>query len=77
METTDFLQLLKKAMADEIEAQRLYVAMLMLAPDKSDKEKILELFKDESDHSAILESMTMKYTTGENDGPAERIEGVE
>lgn len=77
METTDFLQLLKKAMADEIEAQRLYVAMLMFAPDESDKEKILELFKDESDHSAILESMTIKYTTGENDGPAERIEGVE
>ena len=56
------MQLLQKAMAEEIEAQRLYVALLVLAPEE-DKDQLVELFKDESDHSAILEDMVIKYTT--------------
>lgn len=70
------MQLLQKAMAEEIEAQRLYVALLVLAPEE-DKDQLMELFKDESDHSAILEDMVIKYTTNQPGVVAERIGGVE
>lgn len=73
---TDYMQLLQKALAEEIEAQRLYVAMLVLAPEE-DRAQLLELFKDESDHSAILEDMVIKYTTSQPGTVAERIGGVE
>lgn len=71
-----YMQLLQKAMAEEIEAQRLYVALLVLAPEE-DKDQLMELFKDESDHSAILEDMAIKYTTNQPGVVAERIGGVE
>lgn len=71
-----YMQLLQKAMAEEIEAQRLYVALLVLAPEE-DKDQLMELFKDESDHSAILEDMVIKYTTRQPGTVAERIGGVE
>lgn len=71
-----YMQLLQKAMAEEIEAQRLYVALLVLAPEE-DKDQLMELFKDESDHSAILEDMVIKYTTSQPSTVAERIGGVE
>lgn len=71
-----YMQLLQKAMAEEIEAQRLYVALLVLAPEE-DKDQLMELFKDESDHSAILEDMVIKYTTNRPGAVAERIGGVE
>lgn len=71
-----YMQLLQKAMAEEIEAQRLYVALLVLAPEE-DKDQLMELFKDESDHSAILEDMVIKYTTSQPGTVAERIGGVE
>lgn len=70
------MQLLQKAMAEEIEAQRLYVALLVLAPE-GDKDQLMELFKDESDHSAVLEDMVIKYTTSQPGTVAERIGGVE
>lgn len=71
-----YMQLLQKAMAEEIEAQRLYVALLVLAPEE-DKDQLMELFKDESDHSVILEDMVIKYTTNQPGVVAERIGGVE
>lgn len=71
-----YMQLLQKAMVEEIEAQRLYVAMLMLAPEE-DKAQLLELFKDESDHSIILEDILVKYTTGQPGTVAAQIGGVE
>lgn len=71
-----YMQLLQKAMAEEIEAQRLYVALLVLAPEE-DKDQLMELFKDESDHSAILEDMVIKYTTNQPGIVAEQIGGVE
>lgn len=73
---TDYMQLLQKALAEEIEAQRLYVAMLMLAPEE-DKAQLLELFKDESDHSAILEDILTKYAAGQPGEVAAQIGGVE
>lgn len=71
-----YMQLLQKAMAEEIEAQRLYVALLVLAPEE-DKDQLMELFKDESDHSAILEDILVKYTTGQPGTVAAQIGGVE
>lgn len=71
-----YMQLLQKAMAEEIEAQRLYVALLVLAPEE-DKAQLLELFKDESDHSIILEDILVKYTTGQPGKVAAQIGGVE
>lgn len=73
---TDYMQLLQKALAEEIEAQRLYVAMLVLAPEE-DRAQLLELFKDESDHSAILEDILTKYTTGQSGEVVAQIGGVE
>lgn len=71
-----YMQLLQKAMAEEIEAQRLYVALLVLAPEE-DKDQLMELFKDESDHSIILEDILVKYTTGQPGTVAAQIGGVE
>ena len=71
-----YMQLLQQALAEEAEAQRLYVAMLMLAPEE-DKAQPLELFKDESDHSIILEDILVKYTTGQPGTVAAQIGGVE
>lgn len=71
-----YMQLLQKAMAEEIEAQRLYVALLVLAPEE-DKDQLMELFKDESDHSIILEDMLVKYATGQPGTVASQTGGVE
>lgn len=71
-----YMQLLQQALAEEAEAQRLYVAMLMLAPEE-DKAQLLELFKDESDHNIILEDILVKYTTGRPGTVAAQIGGVE
>lgn len=71
-----YMQLLQQALAEEAEAQRLYVAMLMLAPEE-DKAQLLELFKDESDRSIILEDILVKYTTGQPGTVAAQIGGVE
>lgn len=72
----EFVRLLQQAMAEELRAQRLYTAMLVLAPDDGAKAKLLELFADEVDHSAILEDMTMHYTTGAPGTVVEQLGGV-
>lgn len=73
----EFTRLLQQAMADELATQRLYTAMLLLAPSEDDKAKLLEIFADEVDHSALLEDMLVRYTTGEAGTVAERLGGVE
>lgn len=55
----------------------MYAAMLLLAPSEEDKSKLLELFKDENDHSVILGDMLVKYTTGEQGKVAANVGGVE
>lgn len=64
-------------MADELRTQRLYTAMVLLAPSDDDKAKILEIFSDEVDHSALLEDMMVRYTSGQSGTVAERLGGVE
>ena len=73
----DFLSLLQQASSEEAQAQRLYVAMIMLAPSEEDRNTLLELFKDENDHSVIIQDMLIKYTTGEPGKVAVNVGGVE
>ena len=74
--TEEFLKILQKAAAEEAQAQRLYAAMLLMAPT-ADKEKLIEIFKDESDHAVIIEDMIVKYTTGQAGTISEQTGGVE
>lgn len=71
-----YLKILEKAAAEEAQAQRLYAAMLLLAPDE-DKEQLLEIFKDESDHAVLIADMLVKYTTGKPGTISENTGGVE
>ena len=71
-----YLKILEKAAAEEAQAQRLYAAMLLLAPDE-DKEQLLEIFKDESDHAVIIADMLVKYTTGQQGDIAAKTGGVD
>lgn len=73
----NFLDLIQKALSEEAQAQRLYAAMILLAPTDEDKATLLELFKDENDHSVILSDMLVKYTTGEQGKVAVNVGGVE
>ena len=72
----EFLNILEKAAAEEAQAQRLYAAMILLAPDE-DKPQLLEIFKDESDHAVIIQDMLVKYTTGQTGKGAEETGGVD
>lgn len=73
----EFLSILQRALAEESQAQRLYAAMLLLAPSEEDKTQLLEIFKDESDHAVLIEDMLVKYTTGEPGQVALNVGGVE
>ena len=75
--TEEFLEIFKMAAAEEAQAQRLYAAMPLMAPTAADKEKLIEIFKDESDHAVIIEDMIVKYTTGQAGTISEQTGGVE
>ena len=72
----DFLNILEKAAAEEAQAQRLYAAMILMAPDE-DKAQLLETFKDESDHAVKIQDMLVRYTTGESGTVAEQTGEVD
>ena len=72
----DFLNILEKAAAEEAQAQCLYAAMILLAPDE-DKAQLLEIFKDESDHAVKIQDMLVRYTTGESGTVAEQTGEVD
>ena len=55
---TEYIALLKKALAAETETVRLYVALMALAPEK-DVPKFLELNADETDHQAIIADLLL------------------
>lgn len=71
-----YIELLKKALAEENEAVRLYAALLALAP-KSHVEKILELLADETDHQAIVADLLLEAAAGESADQEELVPGVE
>ena len=72
----DFLNILEKAAAEEAQAQRLYAAMILMAPDE-DKAQLLEIFKDEIDHAVKIQDMLVRYTTGEPGTVAEQTGEVD
>lgn len=72
----DFLNILEKAAAEEAQAQRLYAAMILLAPDE-DKAQLLEIFKDESDHAVKIQDMLVRYTAEEPGTVAEQTGEVD
>ena len=72
----DFLNILEKAAAEEAQAQRLYAAMILMAPDE-DKAQLLEIFKDESDHAVKIQDMLVRYTTVEPGTVAEQTGEVD
>ena len=72
----DFLNILEKAAAEQAQAQRLYAAMILMAPDE-DKAQLLEIFKDESDHAVKIQDMLVRYTTGEPGTVAEQTGEVD
>ena len=51
-----YLELLQRALAEEIEATRLYLACMALAP-REDLGVLLEINKDETDHVALISSL--------------------
>ena len=71
-----YIELLKKALADETETVRLYTAVTALAPEK-DIPKLLEIIADETDHQAIVADMLLEAAAGESANQEELVQGVE
>lgn len=57
----EYLDLLQQAIAEEIQAVRLYLACMALAPEE-DIATLLEINADETDHVALISSMIAKHT---------------
>lgn len=73
---TEYIALLKKALAAETETVRLYVALMALAPEK-DVPKFLELNADETDHQAIIADLLLEAAAGESADQEQLVPGVE
>lgn len=71
----EYLTLLQKNLADEIEATRMYAATMAVAP-QSDIPVLLELLADETDHIAHVSTLIAKVT-GEDVDYTAAIPGVE
>lgn len=70
-----YLELLQTALAEEVEATRLYLACMALAPP-GDLEQLLEINKDETDHIAQIATLIARQT-GQNVDYAREIPGVD
>lgn len=71
----EYLQLLQKALAEEIQATRLYLACIAIAPPE-DITELLELNADETDHIAVISTLISKHT-GQNIDYAAMVPGIE
>lgn len=76
MDHTEYIELLKKALAAETETVRLYIAMMALAPEQHIK-KLLEINTDETDHQAIIADMLLEAVSGQSADQEELVPGVE
>ena len=70
-----YLELLQRALAVEIEATRLYLACMALAP-REDLGVLLEINKDETDHVALISSLISRQT-GRDADYAAMVRGVD
>ena len=71
----DYLQLLQKALAEEIQATRLYLACRAAAP-QSDIPVLLEINTDETDHIALISTLISNHT-GQDVDYETMVPGVE
>lgn len=71
----NYLDLLQKALAEEIEATRLYLACMAAAPQE-DIETLLEINTDETDHIALISTLLSKHT-GQSADYAHMVWGVD
>lgn len=73
---SEYIELLKKALAAETETVRLYIALMALAPP-GDVPKFLELNADETDHQAIIADLLLEAASGESADQEQLVPGVE
>lgn len=72
----EYASLLQQALAEEIQATRLYIALLALSPPDN-VSQILEIVKDETDHCAIISDLLIKAQTGIEGTVEEQVPGVD
>lgn len=73
---TEYIGLLKQALAAETETVRLYLAMMAIAPPQH-VPKILEVNTDETDHQAIISDLLLEAVAGESADQEALVPGVE
>lgn len=73
---SEYIELLKKALASETETVRLYLAIMAIAPDSAIS-KLLEIQTDETDHQAIIADLLLEAVAGESAEQEELVPNVE
>ena len=73
---SEYIELLKKALASETETVRLYLAVMAAAPPGAIP-RLLEIQADETDHQAIVADLLLEAVAGESAGQEELVPGVE
>lgn len=73
---SEYIELLKKALASETETVRLYLAIMAIAPDSAIS-KLLEIQTDETDHQAIIADLLLEAVAGESADQEELVPNVE
>lgn len=73
---SEYIELLKKALASETETVRLYLAIMAIAPEDA-IQKFLEIQTDETDHQAIIADLLLEAVAGESAEQEELVPNVE
>lgn len=73
---SEYIELLKKALASETETVRLYLAIMAIAPDSAIS-KLLEIQTDETDHQAIIADLLLEAVAGESAEQEKLVPNVE
>lgn len=73
---SEYIELLKKALASETETVRLYLAIMAIAPDSAIS-KFLEIQTDETDHQAIIADLLLEAVAGESAEQEKLVPNVE
>lgn len=73
---SEYIELLKKALASETETVRLYLAIMAIAPEGAIP-KFLEIQTDETDHQAIIADLLLEAVAGESADQEKLVPNVE
>lgn len=76
MDSMEYIELLKKALATETESVRMYAALLAIAPPERIP-VILEVFTDETDHQCKVADLLLEAAAGQSADQEELVPGVE